>query len=518
MECSRTSFRRFTRLIALALPLLSLAVLAATATRPADAAMARELVIARNSDIRSIDPHVYYSNNEHPVQWHVYESPVRLTAEGKVEPELCESWSASGDGKAWTLKLRKNVKFSDGRPFTAKDVKGTFDRLLASVAAKKKLDYAILFPDLERVDAPDASTVVVHTKQPQASFMYNLSNLMIIPGDDASAAGPNPYTKGIGTGPYRFVEVIKNQRVVLEANPVYWRPGVPKVKRLVYRPIIEDGTRVAALRAGEIDAMFPVPEELAPALKADSAIKVGSVMPWESMFLGLKVDKAPFNNLKAREALSLAIDREGIVKNVFGEGRAMNAYVVPGMVGFHRAIPAPKQDLARAKALLQEAGYKGEELDFIAPEGWYGKVREVTQVIANQLGQAGFKVKLRVLEGGAFIDARRAGSYDLHYLGSRAMTGDPDRYFAERVVADIYRSGYKSDALFDLIKRGGTTMDPARRQKVYEQVQELMARELAPQVFLYQLPTLYAYRTNVQGFQVLPTLMFEAWGVEKADR
>jgi ABC-type transport system substrate-binding protein len=301
------------------------------------------------------------------------------------------------------------------------------------------------------------------------------------------------------------------------ANPKYWQKGIPTVPRLIYREFQEEATMVNALRRGEVDAIFPVNQEFIPLLKADKKLNVESFLPYEILFLGVKCDTPPLNNLKARQALNLAVDRQLIINSLFkGAGRPMAAYVQEGMPGYAPNIKPPARDLAKARQLLKESGYDGRKLKFIGPPAWYPATRETCEALASMIKEGGFNVELTMLEGGAFTTARLSGAYDLHYLGSRAITGEPQRYLEERVVSDLYKSGWVNKECFDLIKEAEKTIDLKKKERLYIRIQEIMTNELAPQIFLWQLDSYFAYKSNVKNFKMLPTYMWYGATVTKS--
>ena len=480
------------------------------------AEIAEEFVIGRTSGLRTLEVH-WMGSQETAVNWHTYEPLVWLESDGSIKPMLAESWTVSEDGLEWVFKLRKGVKFSDGTDFDAEDATANIQRQITSLAEKKPTHHAFLYKDVEKVEAADKYTMKIFCREPIGPFLNYLSILLMLPKEAVDKWGSKRIAEIVpGTGPYVKKSQIPNQGAELVANSNYWQKGVPVMPRVVYREFVEEATLVNALRRGEVDAIYPINHAFIPLLVSDKNITVESLLPYEIIFMGVKVDTPPFNNLKARQALNHAIDRKLIIDSLMGgAGRLMGAYIQEGMPGYASHLKPPARDLEKAQRLLKESGYDGRKLKFIGPPPWFPATRETCEALSAMMQEAGFNVELTMLEGGAFTKARKTGDYDLHFLGSRAITGEPQRYLAERVVNDIYKSGWANQECFDLIKEAGRTIDFAEKAKLYVKIQEIMYKELAPQIYFWQLDNFFAYRNNVKNFKVLPTLTWYAPQVAK---
>lgn len=485
-------------------------------TRAAEKGMADELIIGATTGLRTLEVH-WMGAQEIALNWHVYEPLVWLDSDGSIKPLLAESWTVSNDGLEWLFKLRPGVKFSDGTDFDAEDAAANIQRQVDSIVKKEPTSFAFMYADVAKVEVVNKLTFKVVCKERIGPLLNYLSILLMIPKEAVEKWGPKRITEILpGTGPYIKKSQVPNMGAELVANPKYWQKGLPAVSRLTYREFVEEATMVNALRRGEVDVIQPVNHEFHPLLKADKNITVESFLPYEMIFVALKCDKAPFNNLKARQAFNYAVDRKLIVDTLLkGQGRPVGAFIQEGMPGYAPQLKAPARDLAKARQLLKESGYDGRKLKFIGPPEWYTATRESCEAITAMMQEAGFNVELTFLEGGAFTNARLTGAFDLHFLGSRAITGEPQRYLDERVVTDLYKSGWVHKECFDLIKEAGRTIDPKAKEKLYFRIQEIMYNEVAPQAFLHQANGFYAYRNNVKNFKMLPTFTFYAPGVVK---
>jgi ABC-type transport system substrate-binding protein len=469
----------------------------------------RELIMGATTALRHLEVH-WMGNQETSVNWHIHEPLVWLEADGSIKPMLAESWTVSSDGLKWTFKLRPGIEFSNGVDFDAGVAAANIQRQLDSIAKKEPTSLAFMFADVEKVEVVDKLTFNLICKQKIGPLLNYLSILLIVPKEAIDKYGPKRIAEIYpGTGPYMKTSQVPNQGAELVVNPNYWKKGLPAVPKFVYREFKEEASMVNALRSGEVDIAHPISQAFISLLKDDKNIKVESFLPYEILFLGLKCDKPPFDNIKARQALSLSIDRKLIVDTLLGgAGRPMGAFIQEGMPGYAPQFRAPARDLVRAKQLLQESGYDGRTLKFVGPPDWYTATRETCEAIVTMMQEAGFKVELTFLEAGAFTTARTTGGYDLHFLGSRAITGEPQRYLEERIVKDLYKSGWVNKECFDLITEAGKTIDPKSKEKLYFRIQEIMYNDAGPQIFLHQAHGFYAYRSNVKNFKMLPTFLY----------
>lgn len=483
----------------------------------AEKGMPEEFILGSTMNLRNLEIQ-WMGTQETAINWHTHEPLVWLDADASIKPMLAESWTVSNDGLEWVFKLRPGIKFSDGTDFDAEDAAANIQRQIDSIAKKEPTSHAFMYQDVTKVEVVNKHTMKVVCKQPIGPFLNYLSILLMIPKEAVEKWGSKRITEILpGTGPFIKKSQTPNQGAELVVNPKYWQKGIPAVQRLLYREFQEETTMVNALRRGEVDAIFPVNQEFISLLKAEKNMIVEPYLPYEILFVGLKCDTAPLNNLKARQALNLAVDRQLIINSLFrGAGRPKAAYVQEGMPGYAPNLKPPARDLAKARQLLKESGYDGRKLKFIGPPAWYPATRETCEALASMMQEAGFNIELTMLEGGAFTTARLGGSYDLHYLGSRAITGEPQRYLEERVLGDLYKSGWVNKECFDLIKEAAKTVDLKKKERLYLRIQEIMYNELAPQIFFWQLDSFFAYKSNVKNFKMLPTYMWYAATVAKS--
>ncbi|HTX54906.1 MAG TPA: ABC transporter substrate-binding protein [Candidatus Baltobacteraceae bacterium] len=466
-----------------------------------------QVAVSRPEELQKLDASDQYNLVNYTLNLHLFDTLVEMDESGKYVPSLAEAWETSPDGLAWTFKLRKGVKFHNGDRFTSKSVKFTLERM-----KDRKLARSNFWTELDTVDTPDDSTAIVRTLKPVGPMLANLITPTAMYSEkQAEKDGPTFYEKLIGTGPYKFVEWKKSEKFVMDLFPDHWRQPLPKIKQITYRPIMEDSTRMSDLRTGALAMADTVPPDQVKVLQGDDKLQVLRVMAWDQLYLGLKCDQSPFDKVEGRQALNYAIDRQGIVDKIMEGGRPASAIVPQGMIGYADNLKPYAYDPEKAKSLLAAAGWKGGKLRFIAPQGWYPKIKEVTEAIASQFKAVGMDTDLTVMEGAAFTKARGAGEYNIYITGGASW--DPDTMLDQRVRNDIFKSGYKNQKVFDLILEGRTTVDQAKRGEIYKAAQDILYVE-GPMAWLFQMEAIYGMKKSLKGFIAYP---FKVWDLRKAE-
>jgi ABC-type transport system substrate-binding protein len=484
------------------------ATAAAAVIKPTPAPGSGTLVYANPSKLRTLDTISVYGLQEFQISRQMMEPLLDLTQDGKLTPVLAESWTPSDGGKAWTFKLRKDVKFHDGTPFDAKSVAATVQR--AKTATVSQHQFAFVDFEDPPVQIVDDYTVAFKSKTPTATLPYNLVAVYMMPA--AIAADPKydkePFNGAIGTGPFKLTRFSVDGETRMQANPNYWQTGLPKVAELVHRPIIEPSAMVAAVKAGEVDLSEGISIDLVSTLQTDPNLQLIQSHLWQIDFFMLNSSYEPLKNPQVRQAISFAIDRGTLTKDVYGAGTPIASYPPQGLVGYDSKLPGNPYDPAKAKQLLANAGYgSGFDLEVLYPAGTYIKEKEVSQFVADQLKQVGIRARVTAGEASATRTGYREGKYQMGMLSSIAVTGDADRYFQERLVQDVYKTGYKDEQVIGLIKQAASETDPAKRQALYEQVQDLVWQG-PPVIYLYQIDWTYAAKKNVNGFNWMPNRIF----------
>src|SRR3990170_1118003 len=336
-----------------------------------------ELRVAIPWTPENLDPTMNLSSIRAMVGVSMFDSLVGRDADNRIVPQLAESWKLLDD-LTWQFKLRKGVAFHNGEPFNAAAVRFTIERVLDP---NQKSPNRANIAEITKVEVLDDSTVNLITKQPYAVLLNRLLDFPILPprytaekGNAAVALRP------VGTGPFRFVELVKDDRLVVEAFDRHWR-GSPKIRRIVFKPIPEPFTRAAALRNNEVDLVTTLPPNLARELAPVAGIRVHSVPSTWIIYLGLNAFKKPLSDVRVRQALNYATDVNAIIKNVLdGNGRRLEGPFTPQMFGYDATVKGYAHDPARAKRLLAEAGYPdGVEVTLEAPAGRYQGDKEIAR-------------------------------------------------------------------------------------------------------------------------------------------
>ncbi len=453
-----------------------------------------ELRVAIPWTPENLDPTMNLSSIRAMVGVSMFDSLVGRDADSRIVPQLAESWRLIDD-TTWQLKLRRGVVFHDGEPFNAEAVRFTFQRVLDP---EQKSPNRANMAEVARVDVIDDYTVNLVTRQPYAPLINRLLDFPMVPPKYIAEKGNQGMAlKPVGTGPYRFVELVKDDRLVVEAFDRHWR-GAPKIRRVVYKPIPEPFTRAAALRNNEVDLVTTIPPSLARELERVGGVRVQRVPSSWIIYLGLNALKKPLSDVRVRQALNYATDVDAIVKTVLeGNGRRLEGPLTPQMFGYDAGVRGYAHDPARARKLLAEAGYPdGLDITLESPAGRYQGDKEIAEALGGQWQKAGFKPRVQVAEWGAYFKRYLGKQFPDAYLlglGGPMQDGDELYNLVSSKGRGLYYKNERVDALFDL---GRGTMDTTKRRQVYRDLARAMVED-ATWVFLLQQVDIYATRDRL---------------------
>jgi peptide/nickel transport system substrate-binding protein len=435
--------------------------------------------------------------NEH-VQNHLYDGLVDFAGPNlALRPMLAERWE-NPSPTTWRFHLRRGVKFHSGDTLTAEDVKFTVDYQLANKGTSR-----VYLGPTQGARVIDTHTVEITTEKPFPALLYNLSRFPIMPravqklGVEAYAGRP------IGTGPYRFVEWLRGQRIVFEANPDYWG-GAPGPKRLVFRPIRDPSTRAAELKAGGVDIIInpPLPQLRDLATGATTVVRVegGRLVAFPINTL-----KKPLDDPRVRRAINHAVDRESIVKSLLqGYGTALGQPFSPGWLGYNPELKPYAYDPKKARELLAEAGYPGGfDVDWSISVGALLADKEIAEATAAMLGQVGIRVRLIPTERAKIQKDLQTGSFDGITSGTWGTVAESEQmvgWFFDR--PPIFNERIKP-TLSRLVAAAAAELDRDRRQKAYQELGRF-AHDEALWLFIHAQDELLARRTDIP-FQVRNT-------------
>ncbi|HET7874072.1 MAG TPA: ABC transporter substrate-binding protein [Methylomirabilota bacterium] len=476
-----------------------LAVLAAVfalaaAPAAAGAQSAGELRVAIPWTPENLDPTMNLSSIRAAVGVSLFDSLVGREGDNRIAPQLAESWKLLDD-LTWQFKLRRGVVFHNGEPFNAEAVRYTIQRVLDP---EQKSPNRANIAEIARVDVLDDYTVNVVTRQPYAPLINRFLDFPIVPPKYTADKGNAAFAlRPVGTGPFRFVELVKDDRMVVEAFDRHWR-GAPKVKRIVFKPIPEPFTRAAALRNNEVDLITTIPPNLARELDRVAGIRVQRVPSTWQIYLGLNAFRKPLSDARVRQALNYATDVDAIIKNVLdGNGKRLEGPFTPHMFGYDPGARGYQHDAARARRLLSEAGYPdGVEITLDAPAGRYQGDKEIAEALGGQWQKAGFKPRVQVAEWGAYFKRYLGKQFqDAYLLGLGGPMQDADELYnlVSSKGRGLYYKNERVDQFFDL---GRSSTDPARRRQIYRDLARAMIED-ATWVFLMQQVDIYATRDRL---------------------
>ena len=387
----------------------------------------RDLVVAQGGDIAALDPHLSTSSNDIRISFNIFDNLTSRRPDGKLLPSLATEWKLQGP-TAWVFKLRSGVKWHNGDPFTSADVKFSIDRSLDTNLKGNRVNTVLTTVD--RVETPDPGTAVVHTKKPDPLLPARLGFYggQIIPKKYVEGVGGETFNqKPVGTGPVRFVSWTKDDKLVLEANPDYWG-GRVDFDRLTVRALPEMAPRVAALLKGEVDLITQVPPDQGERVKSNPTTTVSGALYGGLYVLAVNSKRPPLDNPLVKQALSLAIDREAIVKELWrGRGVVPNSMIAKGDNHFDASLPPLAFNAAEAKARLKKAGYKGEEIIIETTAGYMAGDKPMAEAVQAMWRDVGVNAKVEVFEYSVRAQRIREKSFKgLWWSDPTSTLRDPD--------------------------------------------------------------------------------------------
>ncbi|UHL66364.1 ABC transporter substrate-binding protein [Paralcaligenes sp. KSB-10] len=456
---------------------------------------ARDLTIALRSEPSSMDPQFHSLTPNTQLSETMFDPLVRTDGNAKPVPSLAESWKV--DGNVWLFKLRPNVKFSDGSPFTADDVLFTYARV--PLVPNSPSSYTLYLSSVAKVEKVDPLTVKITTKGPSPVLLANLSMVPIM--SKKAASGPAPEGKTtvelnrgdglVGTGPYKFVSWKRGAEIVLERNPYYWGKK-PAWDKVVYRPITNSAARVAALLAGDVDVIEDPPTDDLPRLQKDKKLYIQETPSVRVIYVALNQSKEvppgmsgtdgknPLADKRVREALSLAIDRKAIVARIMGgvAQPAANLLAYPAFGASKKYSTVPAVNVAKAKELLAAAGYaKGFTISLGSPAGRYTNDQRIAQTVASLWARIGVKANVETMAPPVFFKKRDSYSFSTYLAGWAASSGEMLNPLTALVVTKDPKLGlgttnwshYSNPALDKLVLDASKTLDDNKRSEMLQQ-------------------------------------------------
>jgi len=480
---------------------------------------AAEFRIAVGVDPDTLDPIQQTTTTVGNIVDYVVETLTKLVPDGSIQPSLAESWSVSPDGLQYTFKLRQGITFHDKTPFNAEAVQWNFDRLKdPEVRVPVRAPYPIA-----QTEVVDAATVRVTLKRPYVPFISALS------GGTAGLLSPasaeqhgntyKNYTHIVGTGPYAFQERKKGEKITVTKYAAYWGRK-PHYDQVVFRIVPEATTRESLLLAGQVDLIILPPIADLPALQRNKAVKVLLAPSDRTIFIAINTQKPTLNNVKVRQALNYAVDKQAIITNVlFGAGELMDSPMAPSLFGYCK-VGTYEFNQAKTKQLLAEAGVTpGTPISLIHPTGRYVQDKEATQALAGYLREVGLEPQLQTMDWPSYISTittplDKGNTTQLHYLGwapgfldaSQQMLQFLSSYAPPNGLATNFYTNPQVDAWINAAEEENNA---ERRKELYCQIAKQVWND-APWIFLWVQHFPIVYSAKVTGVGSLPNEKFDA--------
>lgn len=485
------------------------------------------IIIGLQAEPTSLDPAQITDYNSSRAAMEMYDSLIRFK-DGSTELEegLATEWDVSEDGLEYTFTLRQGVTFHDGTPFNAEAVKFNIDRqidLQHPYHDTGEFAYSeFTFGMIEQVVIVDEETVKIILSEPFAPFLGNMamhSAAMVSP-EAIKNFGKDISQNPVGTGPFKFVSWDPGIEVILEKNENYWR-GAPEIDRLVFRPIVEDQTRLTELEAGSIDFIVGILPDDLQRLKDNADLQVIEQPGMHTWYLALNCQQSPFNDVRVRQAVNYAINKEAIVDNILkGTGVLAKNILPPVIWSYTDDVQDYSYNPSKARELLKEAGYgDGITIDFYVPKSGSGMQQPVTMATAIQsdLEAVGVTTKIQQVEWGTYldkvfqpVDQSEVLMHEMSWLGDN---GDPDNFLyillsgEQWPTAGFNEAYYKNPDVDRILNEARTISDQKQRVEMYQQAQKLIMAD-SPLIVVDHETQIVAMKKNIKGFVLHPTGVF----------
>jgi peptide/nickel transport system substrate-binding protein len=473
------------------------------------------ITLAISKELALMNPLINTSSTEARIRELMFEPLLARDLNGSIQPRLAESWEVSKDGKLYTFKLRKGVKFHNGKEMTAEDIKFAVDYTL------NPKNGAHGFDDLsavERAETVDKYTLRFHMKRHNPLFLTSLTDIAAfsaIPKESLPEGIRKPPTFPAGTGPFKFVEWQPGQRIVFERFDDYWGQKA-NVDRVIMKEIGDATVRFTALQAGDVDIIERTPYEwvqqiVEGKIKGISYTKAARA---GARNLEFNVADPPFNNKKLRLAIAHAIDKKEIMQAAyFGLADTADQRFARGQFWYFD-VPTPQFDQNKAKALLKESGYKGETLELMGNRGEVADVEGAT--IQAQLKRIGIKVELKILERASALEMRRQGKYMFKLAGGSDYPDPKPAYEEYMCEPDLKKrrlneSGYCDKEYDAMLQKATTEVDPEKRKALFKPAVAKLLDD-SPVLPIGFTPRFFTHREYVKGFVTNSGGDFQPWG------
>lgn len=471
------------------------------------------LIVGMGADAKSLDPHATNDQPSSRVAKQIYETLVNQNEAMELEPGLAESWSQI-DELTYEFKLVQGVKFHNGEELKASDVKFTLLRALES----SHIGHIVGAIDGEKIEVVDDYTIRISTKEPFAPMIAHMAHTAtgILNEKAVTEAGEDYGQKPVGTGPFQFVNWVTGDKIELERFEGY-HGTLPAYKNLVFRNISDNTTRTIELESGGVDIAYDIQPTDVARVEANKDLTLLRDINLSTTYIGFNAKKAPYDNVKVRQAINYALDMEAIVDAVYGGvGAPSKGPLGPNVWASNQELQEYGFDVEKAKELMKEAGYENGFKTTIWTNDNQQRM-DIAEIVQNQLRAINIDAEVKVVEWGAYLDGTAAGEHDMFILGWVTVTGDPDYglyalFHSSQHGAAGNRTFYSNARVDELLDAARITAVPAEREAAYKEAQEIIRNE-APWIFTWTGENLTGTRANVKGFSQHPAGHHKLTGV-----
>lgn len=442
-----------------------------------------------------LDPHRTSAYFSFQVLENIYDTLVEPDENLEMQPALAESWEVSEDQLTWTFTLREDVTFHDGSDFTSADVVYSYQRII-----DEELANAWRFDAVESVEAPDDYTVEIHVSAPTPNLLSNIGGFkgMAIVSEENVESGEisnNP----VGTGPFSLASYTSGDSITLEANPDYWG-GAPELGGVEFSFISEPSTALAALNSGEIHWTDNIPPQQVEELEGSDVLELQVIPSNDYWYLAMNINEEPWDDVRVRQAVAYAIDREAIIQAVSYGTAAENQLAIPEESVWYSEYSEYSLDTDEAERLLDEAGFEGGTIEFLATSE-YPETVTAAQIIADNLEPLGFEVSISQPDFSTWLDEQNTGNFDMLMMGWLGNIDPDDFYYAQHhSEGGSNPQGYSNPEVDELLEAGRTETDEEARHGIYAEAAEIIADE-ASYIYLYNPAVIQGWSTEVSGYE-----------------
>lgn len=448
------------------------------------------------------------------VTYQIYETLFTQDPETlEAKPLLAKSYETPDDN-TWVIHLKEDIKFHDGTPFNAEAVKYTFEQIKDPERAAPR---ASLLEPISSIEVRDEYTVVLKTDEPYGPMLAALSHT------NAAIVSPTADKEGdinkepVGTGPFVFEEWVEGDHITLKRNEDYWKEPA-SLEKVTFKVVPETSTAISMLETGEVQFIDALPSDQLPRIESLKGVEVQKSEGTRVSYLGFNMDKAPFNELKFRQAVAYGVNQEAYVKQLNGLGTHNESVIGPKVFGYNEKAKEASYsyDKEKASQLIEENGYSGQTVTLLtANRDNYMKMAEIVQA---QLTEIGLDVEIETMEWATFLETGRKGNYEMTFLGWANSTADGSELLYPNLHSDNIGSSnfsrYSNDAFDKLVEESRETVDQdVRKEKLHEA--NVMAIKDAPWVVMQHGTVTAAYDESVKGLVVDPTGQWLLYNVSR---